>query len=338
MNAMTEIQQRDADELVMFNQQVDLEALAIRDFGYMRDERDSTPRIAVLRRDDKKVVITRGKKGNRWLWKDCRTKQHGSVVDFYRRETGDSLGQTRIRLRAWLGTGNPKDAKSGKAAVKLSQGDTKEPINSFPTVPCVVPINQDSDEDQQARERLQETWERGKSGVLPPYLLTRGLTAATLADERFMDTFRESERGTVLFIHRDRAGLSGYEFRNASYKGFSKGGTKAFWYSNNLATADVIVICESAIDCLSHYEIFRWDVAYLSFAGTISRRQRDLFTGLFQKAQQRGQDIFIATDNDPTGDGYYELLSGLASFPLERHRPMGNDWNDDLTLTCREAT
>jgi len=337
---MTEIQQRDVDELAAFNRQVNLVRLA-EHFGYTVDHRESTAKGVILRRDDgNKLSVIQGNKGC-WLWYDFRTKQSGTVIDFVQRETGDSLVQTRHRLRAFLGTGNPKDVdpvKAPRIAAQSVVSDTAEQDLSSQTSPSVLSLVGDSDEEQQARERLQETWERGKSGVLPVYLLTRGLTAATLADERFIDTFRESDRGTVLFIHRDRSGLSGYEFRNASYKGFARGGSKAFWYSNNLATADVIVICESAIDCLSHYEMFRWDVAYLSFAGTISRRQRDLFTGLFQKAQQRGQDVFVATDNDPTGNGYYELLSGLAGFSLERLTPVGNDWNDDLTLTCREAT
>lgn len=96
------------------------------------------------------------------------------------------------------------------------------------------------------------------------------------------------------------------------------------------------MICESPIDCLSHWQLYGWDVAYVSLGGTIGNRQRDLLTGLLAKANARQAMVIVGTDNDAAGDGYFEELSLLAPMRLERHRPIGKDWSDDLAYVNRE--
>jgi DNA primase len=95
---------------------------------------------------------------------------------------------------------------------------------------------------------------------------------------------------------------------------------------------DSTVICESSIDCLSHYQLHGGDAGYVSLGGAIGARQRDLLTGLFVKAQRRSARVIVATDNDAAGEVYFEQMQLLSPFTLERQTPMGKDWNDDLAV------
>lgn len=301
------------DELDRFKQEVNLEALACV-FGYERDDRESTASGAIYRRKDgdAKLSIVCGKNGQ-WVYYDFRTEQGGSVLDFVKMETGESLGHIRRRLRDFLRTDHPLQ------------------VEHF-TPNCPKSTCEEPD-----RKKCQAVWDESIWTPNATYLLGRGLSLATMSDERFMDTFRISGKGEVRFIHRDRVGLTGYEKRGEGVKGFMSSGHKAFWYSNNLKTANQIVICESGINALSHCQLFAGDSAYLSFAGTISSRQRDLFSGLFAKASKRGAQIIIATDNDDAGHGYFEALSLLSPEPMLRAVPAGKDWNDDLSRVLRET-
>jgi hypothetical protein len=146
-----------------------------------------------------------------------------------------------------------------------------------------------------------------------------------------------------MFLHQDRVGMTGYELRGVyaqtgeKLKGFMKDGKRGLWYSNNLCTSKSVVICESAIDCLSHYELYGWDCAYVSIGGAISSKQKDLLTGLFVKVTARNGLIIIGVDNDAAGTQYFETMQALTPVKLKRHCPIGNDWNADLQFVRSEA-
>ncbi|TXK94603.1 hypothetical protein BMR11_14930 [Methylococcaceae bacterium CS5] len=109
-----------------------------------------------------------------------------------------------------------------------------------------------------------------------------------------------------------------------------KGGEKGVWRSNNIKTADTVVICEAGIDALSHAELKETDadVAYMSFCGQMSDEQL-----LLIKKLSNGKNVVIATDNDEPGDVFEEKIkSEIAGVALSvmRGRPNLKDWNNDL--------
>lgn len=321
MNRMNEIQQRDNDELDRFRSGIDLGDF-VASFGYERDMKESNERTKTYRREGDKIIVSRGKCGFD-IFKDCRSEAHGSVIDFAQLETGESLGRTRQRLRAWMGQGNPKDF--------------------FPTGPSLKPpTDAPTATDEPDRKKCLKVWESASWNPEPAYLLGRGLSAEVLNDDRFKDTFRVNRSGGVMFLHRDRAGMAGYELRGVDaqtgekLKGFMKDGKRGLWYSNNLCTSKSVVICESAIDCLSHYELYGWDCAYVSIGGAISSKQKDLLAGLFVKVTARNGLIIVATDNDAAGDDYFATMKTLTPVKLKRHCPIGNDWNSDLQFVRSE--
>ena len=178
-------------------------------------------------------------------------------------------------------------------------------------------------------------WAAAARIAAPAYLLSRGLSPATLADPRFTDTFRVDASGNVVFPHRDRSGLCGYELRRKCFKAFGAGTKKGLWLTNGAGTADSILIVESAIDAMSHYQLHGGDSAYCSLAGTPSKLQKDLLIGLMIKADIRGAAVYSAVDNDRAGHELNDLIQQLTPVRRDRLTPVAGDWNEDLKAARR---
>ena len=77
-----------------------LETYAVS-LGFVRDSEKSTNRVAVLRRDADKLLVTQGNDGH-WIYRNERNHDdHGSILDFVMRQQGVNLGEARKQLRAW---------------------------------------------------------------------------------------------------------------------------------------------------------------------------------------------------------------------------------------------
>lgn len=313
-------------ELELFKGRISLVELA-HSSGYVRDEVKSSAKVSVMRResDDDKLLMTAGDCGYD-IYQSCRvTSDKGSVIDFVMTREGLNLGEARKRLRAFLGIGRPQ-------------------APSFPSRPSVEPVSGLSKAtDEPDRKKCEKVWALASWTPEPAYLIGRGLSVEVMNDPRFVDTFRVNSKGAVLFLHRDRIGPTGYELRGVDaktgekLKGFMRDGKRGLWYSNNLREAKSIIVCESAIDCLSHYQLYGWDAGYCSIGGAISMKQKDLLAGLFAKVNTRNGLIIVATDNDAAGDDYFATMKTLAQTKLKRHTPIGNDWNADLQFVRNEA-
>ena len=276
--------------------------------GFALDRAKSSARVKVYRRDHDKLLVWVGLEDGHDVFRNERTLQGGSVLDFVMMEEGCSLGRARLTLRRYLGV-NP----------------------SFPSRPsCKPSLTASVQGDEGYRKKVAAVWNAARWEPEPAYLLGRGLTNETITAVLFVSTFRVGRNNIVIFPHFDRQGMCGYELRNASLKTFGSGTKKGLWYSNNCVSAPSIVICESSIDCLSHFQLHGGDAGYVSLGGAIGTRQRDLLTGLFIKAQRRSARVIVATDNDAAGEVYFEQLQLLSPFALERQTPKCKDWNDDL--------
>lgn len=277
--------------------------------GYKLDERESSVRSFVLRDGGGDKVIAKTNEGGHWVYFSVRDPaDHGTLVDFVQRRTGEGLGHVKKRLR---GHARQNPSLSYRPACKPS-------------------LTASVQGDEGYRKKVAAVWKAARWEPEPAYLLGRGLTKETIAAVLFVDTFRQDKKGNILFPHHDRQGLCGYELRNTSLKTFGADTKKGLWYSKNCVSALSIVICESSIDCLSYHQLHGGDAGYVSLGGAIGTRQRDLLTGLFIKAQRRSARVIVATDNDAAGEVYFEQLQLLSPFALGRQTPSGKDWNDDL--------
>jgi hypothetical protein len=294
--------------------QVGIESFA-ETLGFTRDKVASSKRVAVLRNDaGDKLLVTAGRKGCDIYRNERDHADHGDIVDFVMRRLRLGFNEARDEMARWSGVSADKN-------------------HSFHP--------EDSEADPSGhRKKSLAVWNDSRWNSAHPYLLSRGLDRGTLADPRFADTFRQDWHGNAVFPHHDRGGLCGYERRGPVCKRFGKDVKKGLWFSANLKTASVIVVTESVIDALSHSRLYASaycaDVAYCALGGSIGSRQRDLLAGLFVKAGDRNALVVIGTDNDGAGDQFFDDLSLLAPMSLDRLRPIGKDWNDDLVFCNRE--
>lgn len=291
--------------------------------GYTPDGKASSGGSTVLRREDgDKVAVKRD--GKHWVYFSVHDRtDHGSIVDFIQRRTGGTLGDVRKALRDITGHNGTFILPTAP-----NPGQDLPPSSTVATDPDGF------------RKKSLAVWNAATWNPEHPYLLSRGLDHATLADFRFANTFRQDAHGNAVFPNYDRGGLCGYERRGPAVKMFGKDVKKGLWVSANLKNSYAIIITESAIDALSHSRLYADAYyayyAYCAIGGAIGSRQRDLLAGLLAKAGDRNALVVIATDNDAAGDSFYNELSVLAPMRLERHRPIDKDWNADLAYCNRE--
>lgn len=289
-------------ELDYFKSAINLVAYAVSQ-GYKKDAHESSKRSVVLRLQNDKIVVATNPQGYGIYFSVRDTSDHGTLIDFVQNRQRLNLGQLRQHLRHW----NPSFSYCPKDYEPLpSSIDHQQIAVRWATM---AGINRDHD-----------------------YLIHhRHLSPQILIDHRFVGTIKTDARNNALFLHRDRHGVSGYEIKNVGFTGFARGGQKALWYTTNLKAAKSIVIVESAIDGLSHAQLHPTESAYVSIAGTLSAKQRDLIQGLVIKATARTVEVVVATDNDEPGEQYYADIARLAgSATIRRDRPTYKDWNEEL--------
>ena len=308
------IERNRTDELEWFKSSINLtEYMAAQ--SYKLDKAESSRHSAVMRgpRDDK-LIVAKSQDGH-WVYFSVRDEaDNGSIIDFVQRRQGLNLGQVRRELRPWVG----EAAERPRPAIEHYAR-------------TVLPSSPD-------RQRVACALAKAPPIERHPYLEGRGIEAKTLADPRFAGMVRLDSRGNAVFPHYDREGLSGYELKNHGFTGFSKGGIKALWHSMNLGQEQRLVITESAIDALSHAQLYPDpNTAYISLGGSPSPAQMELARSAIAKAQNRGSKVVMGTDNDPEGEKIAKRFSdGYSS--IERELPAyGKDWNEQIKHEMEQA-
>lgn len=297
-------------ELERFKTEISLAEYAAA-VGYEIDRRESSRSSIVMRRAEDKIIVSTDQDGH-WIYFSVRHEDdHGSIIDFMQRRHGLNLGQARKELRPWI---------------SFSYRPTQDEIK----IRKPEPTTRD-------RQQVVRAWLA--LGLAPdhPYLIReRGLSSRTLVDPRFFGLVKIDKFKNAVFPHFDDVGVCGFELKNRNFTGFSKGGAKGVWCSTNIAAARRIVVTESAIDCLSHAQLFpTLGAAYLSVGGYMSGSQHSLLHALFSRDNRDNQlEIIIATDNDEGGEKLAEELGRLVPAGIEnpRVRPGMKDWNDQLLL------
>ncbi|MHB8989212.1 MAG: toprim domain-containing protein [Desulfobulbia bacterium] len=296
------------DELEQFKTQVNLVEYALT-LGYQVDRKESSQNSKVLRHENgDKIVVATGQNGHGIYFSVRDDRDNGSIIDFVQIRTGASLGQIRKTLRPWI------------------DGAEAPPQQQRYPEPKPHPTSRD-------RQQVILAYAKTEPVQHQTYLASRGIEDSTLADPRFAGMVRQDARGNAVFPHYDSEGLSGYELKNKGFTGFARGGTKAIWHSNNLATAKRVVIVESAIDGLSHAQLHEnSDAAYVSVGGQMNNLQHTLLHRVFERAANQEAEIVIATDNDPAGESLAEEIQRLVPTHGQffRSMPARKDWNAEL--------
>ncbi len=160
------------------------------------------------------------------------------------------------------------------------------------------------------------------------HLYRIGIRPETLADDRFLDTVRQSHDGTIVFPFRDLAGITGL--------GLFRGGTLSasgrveagLWTSKELPTDTTLVFVDSPLEALAYQQTKRLTNArYLATGHKLESRQRTLVLGALTNAPAEAQ-LVLAFAAGPTGSAAAAQVSAIAKGRrFERHRPEhGRSW------------
>jgi hypothetical protein len=259
-----------------------------------------------MRSSDDKVVIATNQNGHGIYFSVYHEQDNGTIIDFVQNRVSQNLGQVRKELRRWLSI-------SFSYSPRVTEG--------------YKPISSTKD-----RQRVIAEYSKTRCVTAEDYLiLHRGINLEILQDVRFANVVRTDQKKNNIFPHFDWKGLSGFEIKNVSFTGFAAGGCKGLWYTRNIQIASQVLIVESAIDALSHAQLYGGQLAYVSIGGAISDHQRELLQGLITKAHARGAKVGVRTDNDSQGENYRKQILGLgADFWLIPE--IGKDWNTKLNV------
>lgn len=298
-------------ELEGFKTGIDLRAYAAAQ-GYQLDRKASWRGTAVMRHPvtNDKVIIKRGMDSH-WIYCSVRDdRDNGSIIDWVQFRTGLSLGAVRKELRPWLG----------------------QPPVAVPAFPALHKTEKDRMKVEAAYAKMRDAVDGH------PYLeRRRALPASLIASERFAGRIRIDDKGNAVFPHFDTEGLSGYELKNVEFTGFSPHGTKALWASNEYPDDNRLVLCESAIDALSHAVLFPDAHArYASIGGKPNPQQPELIRAAAAR-MPADSEIVAAMDADADGRKLAEVvreavkLTGRADLRFSVQEPEGaKDFNDQL--------
>jgi hypothetical protein len=326
-------------ELEAFKTRIDLREYAAAQ-GYVQDRSESTKTgtAFVMRREGDKISICKKPNGH-YVYYSFRDRRHGSIVDFVQRLKGVNLGEVRKELRRWLDS-------------------AFRPPVSFPKL------------EPQEEGRMVDLGEFRKMTTVQQYIYAetprkvhayletvRRIPLWVLEHDRFSGRILTDERGNAIFPHYDRFPLfesetaervepCGWEIKNNGFTGFAKGGTKGLWISADWIANDMMIVCESAIDALSHTVLFpEPNPLYVSIAGDLSQAQALMITLLagVVEPEETSFKVVAAMDADVAGARLADTvltaatLSGrkglecFLQFPSDGYK----DWNEVLVARWR---
>ena len=190
------------------------------------------------------------------------------------------------------------------------------------------------------RELVIERFVRANLAHNSLYLNERGIRPETLGDARFRETWRVDYRGNVLFPHKDAEGVCGYEIKNRDFTSFAKHARKTVWRSGALEGDDRMIVTESAVEALSHFQLHQTTTArYMSVGGAWSPAGLEQLQASTRRLPEHAV-VVLAFNNDDGGKQLADRLQPRIEAEgrtVTRHVPptLGSDWNDLLKVRER---
>jgi len=170
------------------------------------------------------------------------------------------------------------------------------------------------------------------------YLKFRGIDERTLRSTCFQGKVLQCKIGNfcnIAFPYQETIDgkFVGAEVRNHQFKRHLRGSlrTTSVWVSNIPAQVKRLIICESAIDCLSYFQI-KGDMedVYMSFGGSITNGQLQSICNMVKQLPlDTTFRVVIAVDNDKMGKEYtHKILEAFPDGIIDYAE--GKDYNEDL--------
>ena len=308
------IKDKAMQELNNFKTNINLAEFATA-FGYYRDKEKSSINAPVMRHENgDKIIIGRDRADNHYIYFNPNNdSDNGTIIDFVKNRTGETLGHIRKRLRSWLHNPQPQE----NIPVKTSSKDALRIANIWSAI-------------KEERGAFDKHW---------------GVYHTTLDKLQKMRNVKRGEDGSYYFALSNTQGICGIEKRTgAGEKHIISGSEKGVFVDGELKEAREIVIFESPVDMASYIElndqIYDTDRYYACTMGSIGESTEKSLEAIFDYNKEA--KIIIAVDNDAGGDQITEKIATILSRVdgkldrAERQVPQTKDWNDDLKAEKHE--
>lgn len=293
--------ENDSNELARFKRAIDLVDYAQRR-GYQVEKEGKQGNWHQLRKDDELLIVTR--KGDYQVYLNpSNDRDQGSVVDFAKTRGAEghglNLSQARQELRQYI-EGNPAPAREYAPPADMAQ------LHALPV---------DPEQERQAQEErktrlIAEVLGVNKELTDRSYLHSRGIEDKTIDAEAFKGrifTAQQNEHKNTAFPLYNEQGLASVEQKSNDYKNLLAVPKNGVWVSHPTEGKDTpvarVVVSESAIDSLSHYQLKAAqetkNTIYIATSGTPTEAQVALVQRIIDK--QAPKEVVLANDRDAGG-------------------------------------
>lgn len=250
----------------------------------------------------RKIAISN--QGGKWLYFNYDKEKGGSIIDMVMDMNGITF----------------------KEAVQLLKKEISNP--TLPTIPSNRPIQASCFIREEAEKELKNL----KRVAHQRYLLSRNITLKTICSPRFQGCIYSDQYNNAVFPHYDQEGYTGSEKKNNTFTGFTDHGKKTLWFSKSHEFDNCFLFTESAIDCLSYYQIKDdGKTRYFSLGGNLSPNQIKLIDCVMKKYPKVTKKLGF--DNDKDGLKYVTLFIETwpeENFIIDMADSTGDDWTDAL--------
>lgn len=292
-----------------------------QDFYGFELKKNSTVRNPCLTNGSDTIVIKRQQDGNYTFWSPT-SQNKGSVIDFLMWQENVNMPHA-CKIADEKISGFTQDVKAGKTQA-----------------PKHVEV---------AKEFDQEKLKQLKPVESIKYLENRGVD--NINHGRFKNTVFSDERHNAVFPHKNENGQTvGYAIKNINFNGFSPGGSKTIWKSNQFKNDNQIVLTESAVDALSYAKLMNkrnpkqmFNTRFVSTEGAFSPETQEMIKKEILSMPESVK-VVAAFDNDEQGKKYASELKILCKninrdFQTDLPRVKDYDWNKVLQKSLeREKT
>ena len=299
MNAPRE---NDPNELDRFKRDIDLVDYAQRQ-GYEIKKESRRGDWHHLVKDEEHVIVTR--KGDHQVYLNTGDdRDAGSIIDFAKTRGGAghglSLGQVRQQLREYL------DGTPAPARVYATPPDAAR----LSSLPVGDPAQEQAAAEERKTRLISEVLGVKKELTDRTYLHSRGLEDSTIDSPAFQGrifTAQQNEHKNTAFPLYNEQGLASVEQKNEHYKSLLPLPKNGIWVSHPTQGKDTpverIVVSESAIDSLSHFQLKHGqdprNTMYVATSGTPTEAQVALIQRVIDK--QEPKEVVLANDRDAGG-------------------------------------
>ena len=296
------VKDKSMQELNNFKKNINLAEFSTA-FGYYKDKDKSSLNAPVMRHDNgDKIIIGKDKTDGHYMYfNPSIATDKGTIIDFVKSRTNETLGHIRKRLRVWQHNPQPQE----NITVKASTKDSRHIANEW------------------AKLKSDKTIFHGFQGIKRQ--LIEGLVKSNKA---------KKIGGDMYFMLSDVNGICGFEQRNTSGgKYIKEGSKKGLFTDGNLKDAKRIVIFESPMDMLAYRELKQYQEGDFSVCtmGSIGDTAKEGLKSIFE--HNKTADVVYATDNDQAGQELAEniaILDKVEDRSHSMHTSKGKDWKKDL--------